>query len=268
MYDQYNRLISYMRISVTDRCNLRCIYCMPADGIALKTHSDILSYESIIEIVQHAALLGITKVRITGGEPLVRKNIEYLVSEIKKTRGILEVTMTTNGILLEKKATLLKKAGLDRVNISLDTIRPELYKQITRTGQVEQVLLGIKSAKAAGFDNIKINTVILKGINDHLIYEMRKFCSQHHLRLQRINHYSLNRYQKPDKSINLERPLPCSSCNRIRLTADGKLKPCLFSDIEIPVDLNNIESSLRQAIERKPEKGVKCIKREIWQIGG
>lgn len=268
MFDQYNRQITYMRISVTDRCNLRCIYCMPAGGITLKSHTDILSYEGITEIIKSAACLGITKIRITGGEPLVRKDIECLVREIHQVNGITEITMTTNGVLLEKKAKALKHAGLHRINISLDTIRPELYKKITRGGDINTVLRGIDAAKEAGFEKIKINTVVIKGVNDSFTHEMREFCSNHGLHLQRINHYILNGYRKDTRAIHLERPLPCSSCNRIRLTADGRLKPCLLSDIEIPVDPDNIESNLIKAITQKPEHGNACTTRGIWQIGG
>lgn len=268
MFDQYNRQITYMRISVTDRCNLRCVYCMPAEGITLKSHAEILSYEAIMDIVKSAAGLGIIKIRITGGEPLVRKKIEFLIRSIKEIEGIKEVTMTTNGLLLAKKAKTLKDAGLDRINISLDTIQPGLFKQITRGGDISSVFRGIEAAKEAGFDNIKINTVVIKGINDSLTYEMREFCAKHGLKLQRINHYMLNGYKKESASIHLERPLPCSSCNRIRLTADGMLKPCLLSDIEIPVNVDDIESSLIKAITHKPEKGKACTNRGNWQIGG
>ncbi|MBN2442807.1 MAG: radical SAM protein [Spirochaetales bacterium] len=268
MYDRYNRQITYMRISVTDRCNLRCTYCMPSGGIPLKSHDDILSYESIAAIVQKAAPLGITKIRLTGGEPLVRKNIEWLIPELKGIPGIREVAMTTNGVLLTEKALILKQAGLDRLNISLDTIREDLYKQLTRNGNVHKVLEGIDAAKAAGFKNIKINMVVMKGVNDHYMEEMTEFCRKEGLILQRINHYVLDSYQTQNQPIEFERPLPCSWCNRIRLTADGRLKPCLCSDIEIKVDMNNIEESVTQAIRHKPPEGKKCTTRGNWQIGG
>jgi len=144
MLDRFNREIFYLRISVTDRCNLRCIYCMPAKGIKLKRADEILSYEKIIQIVRKAAKLGIYKIRLTGGEPLVRKNISYLVSQLKRLEGIREVSMTTNGILLASMASELKEAGLDRLNISLDSLDPELYKYITRGGNVNRVLEGIE----------------------------------------------------------------------------------------------------------------------------
>jgi cyclic pyranopterin phosphate synthase len=241
---------------------------MPAGGITLKSHSDILSYEKITDIVKSATHLGITKIRITGGEPLVRRNIEDLIRGIKDIEGITEVAMTTNGMLLAGKADILKRSGLDRINISLDTVRPGLFRRITRCGDIDAVFRGITAAKEAGFTQIKINTVILTGINDTLIHEMREFCATHGLKLQRINHYTLNGYQKATESIRLERPLPCSSCNRIRLTADGMLKPCLLSNIEIPIDFDDIESSLIEAITQKPEQGKRCTTRGNWQIGG
>ena len=268
MLDKFNRQITYLRISVTDRCNLRCIYCMPQTGIELKKHSDILSYEEIITIVRNAAELGINKVRLTGGEPLVRKNIEVLVKSLKSIEGIKEISMTTNGTFLENKAIQLKKAGLDRLNISLDTIRGELYYELTRGGDINNVMKGIDASLDAGFKNTKINMVVIPGKNDLLTTEMQNFCNKKGVKLQRINHYFLDHDHSPNTNKDYERPLPCDSCNRLRLTADGKIKPCLFSDIEIPVFIDTIKENLIKAINAKPVRGACCTTRGIWQIGG
>jgi cyclic pyranopterin phosphate synthase len=256
-----------MRISITDRCNLRCIYCMPPEGISLTHRRDILSYEEIADIAREAAGLGITKVRLTGGEPLVRVGVEILVAMLKQIEGLREVSMTTNGSLLKQKAPLLKQAGLDRLNISLDTIRPRLYRDITRGGEVKTVLDGITAARNAGFHRIKINMVMIPGLNDMLEEEMRSFCCANGLELQRINHYSLGEHRCRNTS-GFERPPPCSSCNRIRFTADGKLKPCLFSDIEIPVAMDAIRESIVEAVRMKPREGHVCVMRGNWEIGG
>lgn len=268
MLDKFKRNINYLRVSVTDRCDLRCIYCMPETGIIQKSHRQILSYEKILKIIREACHLGIDKVRFTGGEPLVRKNILFLVRETKKIAGIRELTMTTNGRLLSGLAAPLKQAGLDRINISLDTLSAEKYRTITRIGDIKDVLAGIDAAIAAGFQDTKINMVVLPDLNDHEVGEMQAFCRSKGIRLQRINHYSLTNLNSINQNYAAERPLPCVECNRLRLTADGKLKPCLFSDLEIPVDFNNIKESLKQAIIAKPEEGKACNVRQNWQIGG
>ena len=162
MYDRFNRHINYLRISITDRCNLRCKYCMPAEGIELMHHDDILSFEEIVEVVKTGVNNGITKVRLTGGEPLVRKGIVDLVRMIAEVEGIEDLAMTTNGTLLEQFAQQLKDVGLKRVNISLDTLDPEKYADLTRGGSVESVFRGIEAAQKASFDPIKINCVIMK----------------------------------------------------------------------------------------------------------
>lgn len=268
MLDRFKRDIFYLRISVTDRCNLRCTYCMPENGILLKKHGDILSYEQIVAIVREAVKLGITKVRLTGGEPLVRKNISLLIEELRAETEILEITLTTNGTLLPKMARSLKRAGLNRLNISLDTLNPETYRRLTRKGNLELVLKGIDSAIDAGFLNTKLNMVLIPGINTHEVEDLRTFCLNKGLKLQRINQYSLSDINSINRQHTSERPLNCSLCNRIRLTADGHLKPCLFSDIEIPINMARIKESLMQAIMNKPECGSFCSRRENWQIGG
>jgi len=268
MFDAYNRKINYLRVSVTDRCNLRCTYCMPEAGIELKKHADILPYEKIIRVVAVAAKLGIHKVRLTGGEPLVRKNIPFLIHELKELPGISEVSMTSNGSLLERWAVELKQAGLDRVNISLDTLDAGKYRRITRNGDIKNVLAGIAAANQAGFTGTKINMVLMPGFNDNEVETLKRFCRENGLLLQRIHHYSLHDLQSTDRNPVAERPLACHACNRLRLTADGKLKPCLFSDLEFAIDFSNIEASLKKTVMAKPRHGISCASRENWQIGG
>jgi GTP 3',8-cyclase len=268
MYDKFNRHITYLRISVTDRCNLRCSYCMPEEGVIPKNHSDILSYEKIIEAAQVAVSLGIKKIRVTGGEPLVRKGVLSLIEQLKKIPGLEELTLTTNGILLEKMAKPLKEAGIDRINISLDTLDPEKYKQLTRIGNINDALKGIDAAIEAGFKNTKINMVLIPGFNDNEVDAMLRFCKEKGLILQRINHYSLRNIKSIDRSYIAERPMKCQLCNRIRMTADGNLKPCLFSNLEIPLDFNNLQESFINAVQSKPEAGSCNTNRQNWKIGG
>lgn len=268
MFDKFNRQIDYLRISVTDRCNLRCTYCMPEEGVVPKSHHDILSYEKILEVVKEAISLGIKKIRLTGGEPLVRKGVLLLVQQIKKLPGLEEFTLTTNGVLLDKMARPLKKAGLDRINISLDTLDPGKYKELTRIGDIKHVLRGIDAVIEAGFKNTKINMVLIPGFNDYEAKTLQTFCRKKGFALQRINHYSLTDIESIDRTYVAERPLKCEHCNRIRLTADGKLKPCLFSDMEIPLDFSNLKESLSRAIQCKPESGTTNITTQNWQIGG
>jgi len=172
MEDLFGRNINYLRISVTDRCNLRCQYCMPEEGICKADHFDIVSIEEIEEMAKTFAKLGVNKIRLTGGEPLVRKGIITLVEKIAKIDGINQVTMTTNGIYLKKYAKDLKEAGLDRVNISIDTFDEDKYSSITRGGKLKDVLEGIEEAKRVGLKPIKLNVVLIGGFNDN---EIEKF---------------------------------------------------------------------------------------------
>ncbi len=166
MLDCFNRQINYLRISVTDRCNMRCTYCMPEGGVKLFKHDEILSFEEIYNFVKIAVTLGIEKVRLTGGEPLVRQGFPNLVKMISSIEGIKDLSMTTNGLLLFDYAEILKENGLKRINISLDTLIPENYKKITRGADIEKVLKGIEKAKQLGFDPIKINCVIKDNSNE------------------------------------------------------------------------------------------------------
>src|SRR6056297_158677 len=175
MTDKFGRKIDYLRISITDLCNLRCIYCMPEEGVEKMSHEKILSYEDIIYFVKIFSERDLKKLRLTGGEPLVRPKLEYLVKELKKIESIEELTMTTNGILLEDKAKNLKKAGLDRVNISLDTLDRGKFKKITRRDRLEDVLRGLKAAVKHELKPIKINTVVMKNFNTDEIFDFVDF---------------------------------------------------------------------------------------------
>ena len=266
--DRFNRKIDYLRISVTDRCNHRCIYCMPSEVFVRKSQRDILSYEQIESVARAAAQMGVTKIRLTGGEPLVRKDIEMLVAKLAAVPGISEVCMTTNGTLLSDMAEKLKRAGLRRVNISIDSLNPHRYRRTTRGGDLQKALAGVEAAIRARLAPIKINMVILDDTTEDDIEKMQDFCRRRRLQLQRIMQFSL--YDRADLSrrFQTERPPQCSRCNRLRLTADGFLKPCLFSDDEVEVNFRDIAGSMREAVARKPENGTSCRKRPMSQIGG
>lgn len=266
LLDRYNRPITYLRISVTDRCNLRCTYCMPECGVELKQHDQMLSYEEIAEVARVAVSLGINKIRLTGGEPLVRRNIVDLVSLLSPIEGLQMLAMTTNGVMLPLYAMALREAGLRSVNISLDTLDPERYRRLTRGGDVQKAIAGVDAAVAAGFEPIKINTVVSSDGPQEEIANLEEFCKSRGVQLQRIGEYHLD--QNKIDFDNFERPPKCAYCNRLRLTADGYLKPCLHSDAEVPVDSRNIEMSIRQAVGLKPKKGTVCTNRNMVSIGG
>ncbi len=265
MLDKFNREINYLRISLTDKCNLRCIYCMPEEGLQLKQHKDIMRYEQIEQIVKEAVLLGINKIRLTGGEPLIKKDIEILIEKIAGIKGIKELCLTTNGILLAEKAKKLREAGLTSINISLDTLQPEKYKEITRGGNLDDVLKGIDEAIAEGF-KIKLNMVVLKDKNEDEIDDIRRFCLNKNITTQLINHFNL-KSNKNDEYL-FDRPPKCKNCNRIRLLSDGVLKPCLHSEDEYKINFANIRESLQKAILSKPQRGSSCTSRKMFEIGG
>jgi len=266
--DRYGRKIEYLRISVTDKCNFRCRYCMPPEGIELKPREQILSFEEITEIVRVAASLGIWKVRLTGGEPLVRRDIEVLVEMLSQTPGVKELAMTTNGSLLTPSmAYTLKEAGLDRVNVSLDTLDPERFRELTGGGELGEVLAGAYAAADAGLLPVKINMVITAATTREEVEQMKEFCNENGFILQQIKEFSLYS-RKKELPFSFDRPQPCSICNKIRLTADGYFKPCLFSNREIPVDMEDIENSILAAVGRKPLRGTACSNRSMRQIGG
>ncbi len=324
--DRYHRIISYLRVSVTDRCNLRCQYCMPPQGVPFKGHQDILRYEEIDKIVRAAVGLGVRRVRLTGGEPLVRAGIVDLVRMLATIDGLDDLSMTTNGILLPRYAADLRRAGLTRVNISLDTLREERYAKITRGGSLADVLQGIAHAEKSGLMPLKINVVILRGVNDDEISDMARLTLTHgwHVRfieLMPLNDCScgLDGEYVPSHEVRqrivadlgeLEPAAPpwgggpadyyrllgapgllgfispisehfCAACNRLRLTADGLLRPCLLSDNEIDLrtvvrggaGIEQIQDVLRTAIMAKPtghhlDEQVLPQGRVMSQIGG
>lgn len=279
MFDRFERPITYLRISVTDKCNLRCRYCMPPEGVPLRRHEDLLPLESLAEAARAAVGLGVTKIRLTGGEPLVRRGIVNLVRMIAAIEGLEHLGMTTNGTLLAPRARELKEAGLDSVNVSLDTLIPERYAEITRGGSIDAALAGIHAAGAAGLP-LKINMVVLGDTAKEEIDAMRNFCSSIGARMQLINHFDLT-HQKENaarsgrgdaarsgRSYTFDRPPSCAGCNRIRLLADGTLKPCLHSDEEVRLDPARLTESLREAILAKPRQGGACTSRTMQQIGG
>jgi len=266
MKDRYGRTINYLRISVTDRCNLRCVYCMPPEGVEPIDHKDILSFEEIMEFTKTAVKMGMKKVRLTGGEPLVRKGIDELVKMLAGLDGVRELCMTTNGILLTKYAEILKKNGLDRVNISLDATDPDEFHRITRLGNVRDVFAGIDAAERAGFKNIKINTVIKESCDEKNCQDVAKFCSERGFEHRQIRKMDLEN-GKFWPVIGGEGG-NCSRCSRLRLTSDGKVLPCLFSDISYNVRELGVQKAIEMAVENKPEKGKISVENHFYSVGG
>ncbi len=271
LVDGFGRTIDYLRVSITDRCPLRCVYCTPRDKIKWKQAKDILSYEEIFEFVKKAVELGIRKVRVTGGEPLTRKDICQLIAMLSSLPGIRDLALTTNGVLLEQYAGKLKRAGLHRVNISLDSLDAGKYREITGGGELARALKGIEAAKKAGLTPIKINCVVLKGINDDETEAITAYGKQDGLGVQFIQRMRLDHNKpKADPSFVTSRPPPCGTCNRLRLTADGVLKPCLLSNqgLSIRSFKGDLEGAIRQAVADKPESGEKCPNHSMMEIGG
>ncbi len=327
MVDGYGREINYLRISVTDRCNLRCRYCMPEEGIEHKlNHMGILSLENVARIVKIATQVGIKKVRLTGGEPLVRKNITKLIEYISSLEPIDDIALTTNGILFNNMAKDLKKAGLKRVNFSLDSLVPEKFNYITRNGNVDNVIKSIFSALELDMQPVKINTVVIKGFNDTEILSLAKLAYDYPLHVRFIEfmpvgdllYWKKERLMKseevktileehyhlvapdhipgngPAKYYNLEggqgsigfiSPMSnhfCHECNRLRMTADGKLRGCLYDKKEIDLreavegeaDDHALRTLFLKAINNKPLRHHMDAgwgnhnERKMYQIGG
>lgn len=328
MKDRFGREISYLRVSVTDRCNLRCVYCMPPEGVPLLNHEDILRYEEILTVLAAAKKMGISHVRLTGGEPLVRKDLDQLVRGIAKM-GFEDISLTTNGTLLANYAQILKEAGLMRVNVSLDSLRPDRFSRITRTGRVEDALTGIQAAVRAGLGPVKVNVVVMAGWNLDEVADMVRLTLELPVHVRFIEYMPIGPSEgmeelsgvppdvimaqiskslpgKPEACIApagagpaqtyrlpgakgtigfisaLSKPF-CHSCNRLRLTADGKLRPCLASDIEVDVKevlrsskqdskMRKIEEAFRRAILHKPRahdlRDGESQARRMCQIGG
>jgi len=324
--DSFARPINYLRISVTDRCNLRCVYCMPPEGIELRSHDEILTFEEIARVVAAAAEIGISKIRLTGGEPLARLGLSNLVRLIVAVPGIDDTSMTTNGTLLACHADTLATAGLHRVNVSLDTLRPERFRQITRRGKLADVQDGIEAAQRAGLTPIKLNTVVIRGMNEDEVADFAQMtlASPWHVRFIEIMPLGDNAawagdgyvpmtevrarieaafgplepvggpagngparyYSIPGAAGTLGFIAPvsehfCFSCNRLRLTADGKLRPCLLSDAEIDLRTplragatqEELADLLLSGIRSKPgshhlAQGEVPSKRVMAEIGG
>jgi cyclic pyranopterin phosphate synthase len=274
LIDRFGRVHNNLRISVTDRCNIRCFYCMPAENVQFKPRHEILTFEEIERFVRIVARMGVNKLRLTGGEPLVRQGMPELVRRLVAVEGITEVALTTNGILLAEQAEALKQAGLHRLNISLDALHPETFRQITRRDGFQRVLEGIFAAQRAGFGKIKINAVAIAGITEDEVVPFGHFAREHDLEVRFIEFMPLDADGAWDDSrvlpgeriralleahigplVPLPRPDPsqpavdfifadgrgrigfinpvtepfCSDCNRLRLTAEGKVRNCLFS---------------------------------------
>ena len=320
--DSFQRPLNYLRISVTDRCNLRCIYCMPSEGIPLMSHEDILSYEEICIVAQAAAELGIVKVRLTGGEPLVRAKLTNLLAMLARIQGIDDISLTTNAVLLQRYADELKSAGLRRVNVSLDSLRSDGFRRITRVGNLDDVLRGIEAARQAGLSPVKTNTVVIRGTNDDEVLDFARLTIEGEWHVRFIEYMPFSNGENADhllvpvseikqriETLGKLEPTPdsgggpakyfclpgargtigfispvsehfCRACNRLRLTADGKLRPCLFSDTEIDLreplrqgaTADDIKRLIQEAAWCKPEghklrAGITC-ERFMAQIGG
>ncbi len=298
LIDQFHRKINYLRISITDRCNLRCTYCMPKEGISGLGHLDILSYEEIVRIAQVAVKKGISKIRLTGGEPLVRKNLVFLIDSLARLPGMEDLSLTTNGLLLNEYALSLWEAGLRRLNISMDSLIPENYHQITRGGELSLLWKGIHRALAIGFHPIKINVVAINGFNHNEILDFAKltlsfpfevrfiefmpigsssWSKQGFLPSKEIKEHiesaftiaplDTTRANGPAQIYKIEGSLGqiglispmsdhfCDRCNRLRVTADGKLRTCLFSDSEIDLKGSLRKGSSDEELEALIEEG-------------
>ena len=273
MMDQYGRTIDYLRLSVTDLCNYRCRYCMPAEGVEKGPHGSILTVEELVEIGEAAVKLGVRKIRLTGGEPLVRRGILDICRGLRAIPELKELCLTTNGSLLPELAQPLREAGVDRLNISLDTLKPERFQEITRRGTLDEVMKGIRAAEDAGFQNLKLDTVLMGGVNDDEIGDFLALTMEHPWEVRFIELMPMGpcaawpkerflpvteilnrfpaleeiepngvarRYRLPGAmgTVGLITPMShefCGACRRIRVTADGRLKGCLHSREEIPL---------------------------------
>ena len=312
MQDRYARNITYLRLSVTDLCSLRCRYCMPADGIPKRDHRDVCSVEELVEISRAAVDCGVRKVRLTGGEPLVRRGILEICRGIAAIPGVEELCLTTNGLALPQLAGPLKEAGVSRLNISLDTLRPDRYAYITRVGRLEEAFRGLKAAAEAGFTGTKLNVVLMKGFNDDEIPDFLDLSCRYPVEVRFIELMPIGegrnaqflpaeavlesnpylrplegsgvarRYRSPGGrgTVGLIEPMShrfCGGCDRIRVTADGKLKPCLHSNQEIPLrglHGEELRQAMRDGVAAKPQRhhmnetGRSEAGRNMHQIGG
>jgi cyclic pyranopterin phosphate synthase len=292
MHDGFGRRIEYLRVSVTDKCNLRCVYCMPEEGLPWLQRADILSYEEIAEIVRVMASMGLRRIRLTGGEPLVRRDLARLVGMLRAIPGIEDIALSSNAVLLEEQADQLKSAGLNRVNISLDSLQPERVDAIARrAGSHERIMAGLAAAERAGFAPIKVNAVIMRGRNDDELEAFARLTLERpwHIRFIEVMPVAENldvsarefvsalemlerlravadlvpiegpqgngpatyfSYANAAGTVGVITPMShnyCDRCNRMRLTADGQLRPCLFGDLQ-----TNLRDALRRAEPIEP----------------
>ena len=294
MRDRFGREITCLRLSVTDLCDLRCVYCMPPQGVPKKTHEEMLTEEETILAVEAAASLGIRKLRITGGEPLVKRNILSICRRAAAVEGIREVCLTTNGIRLPALAKDLREAGVRRVNISIDTLDPERYARITRTGSLDVALKGFHAALDAGFDRVRVNAVLLDGMTDREIRELAELTLAYPVDVRFIERMPMpgtgnaagflpadrvlhalpelvpepwdggtaRPYRLPGGAgyVGLISPVSacfCESCSRLRLTADGRIRPCLHSSLEVSLkglDREGMRAAFARAVRMKPER--------------
>ncbi len=294
LIDRYNRNLNYLRVSITDRCNLRCIYCVPDDRIPKLPHNEILRYEEILRIVRIGVGLGISKVRITGGEPLIRKGVYDFLEQLARIEGLQDISLTTNGVLLKDNIHRIKSVGIKRINISMDTLNRNKFRQITGYDFFDQIWEGIELAKKMNFDPIKLNVVPLKGINDDELLDIARLSFTYPFQIRFIEYMPMGAFGKGndkyilgpeirehinklgkliavEKSMNdgpaerfkfesaqgeigFIRPLSrhfCNTCNRLRLTASGQLRPCLLSDIQ-----ENLKAVLRKG----------CLDSEVVEV--
>lgn len=320
LLDNYQRRLSYLRLSVTDRCNLRCWYCQPPQGLPLLPHSEILSYEEMLRLVGLFMGLGVNKLRVTGGEPLLRRDLIPFLSRLQQVASGIELCLTTNGLLLDEMAEKLRETGVARVNVSLDSLRRERYQDITRMDALDRVLAGLETALAIGFDPVKINMVPLTGVNDDEIADFGRLTLERPLVVRFIEFMPLGDGSRwrPELVVPTEEvmrrlsslgrlepidPRPgdgparrfrigdapgevgfisavtdhfCQNCNRLRLTAEGRLRPCLLSDVEVdlktPLREGRSDAELTRIIvesaglkPRRPDGGVH---RPMSSIGG
>jgi len=267
MIDRFGRTITYLRVSVTDRCNLRCEYCMPPEGVRLLRHEEILRFEEIREVVALAAGLGVTKVRLTGGEPLVRRGVVELVRMLAATPGVKDLAMSTNGTLLAAHAEALAGAGLRRVNISLDAVDPKAYAKITGGGgDVRAVLAGIEAARRAGLAPVKLNCVVRESSAEPDAVAVADFARREGLEVRFI--HRMNFAEGGFSVVEGGSGGDCPRCNRLRLSSDGRVRPCLFSDLGFSVRELGPEEALRRAVAEKPERGGPCRHHWMRGIGG
>ncbi len=326
LIDKYGRKLNYLRLSITDRCNFRCLYCMPSEGIDKKGHVDVLTYEELLRISEIAVNMGVEKIRLTGGEPLIRKGIYDFLPRLTALSGLKDVSVTTNGMFLKDNIEKIRSAGINRLNISLDSLKREKFRLITGEDGLKNVWEGILAAEKAGFSPIKINTVVIKGVNEDEIPDLARLSFDHpfHIRfieympmdredmriplshvsnalikerlsalgtLQKVKKNSSDgpaerfRFEGAEGEIGFISALSnhfCASCNRLRLTATGHLRPCLLSDIEVDIkglvrqgaSEAELEGIFLKAASLKPHAhnlisdGLPCLSGKMSSIGG